>query len=93
MARVKVVWKRDVFAEVRTLPGVMAAVNTIAAPMADNANSGMDPDPDGPNFYYVSPYETGGRVRGRAQVGTRSYRARAVNARDNTLLKAMRRAQ
>lgn len=93
MARVKVVWRKGAFAEVRTLPGVMAEVDSIARPIADQANSGMTPDPNGPNFYYVPPYSTGGKVRGRAQVGTRSYRARYENAKNNKLLKAMRRAR
>jgi len=80
MPRVRVRWNRGVFAELRTLPAVMAELNSHAARIANNAGPGFEPRP---------AEATGGRIRGRAEVVTGTYRAMVVQARDHILEKSL----
>jgi len=78
--RVKIKWRPGVFAEIRTLPAVMAEVDSMAQDIATAAGDGFEARPAS---------ATGGRVRGRAAVVTATARAIRRNARDQTLLKSM----
>lgn len=77
---VKIKWRRGAFAEVRTLPKTMAEVTSLAEQVGSRAGEG---------FEVRSATETGGRVRGRASVGTTDYVSRRRNAKNNTLIKAL----
>ena len=80
MAKVKVVFDYEAFAEVRTMPAVMAELNRIADGIADRAGDGFVAEP---------AQKTGGRVRGRAAVVTATPRAMAVEARDHVLERSL----
>ena len=80
MARTRIQWRRGVFAELRTLPATMAEVNNMAGKIAAAAGDGFEARP---------AERTGGRVRGRAAVITRTAKAMRKNAKDQTLLKSM----
>lgn len=78
--RVKVHWKRGVFAEIRTLPAVMSELDSMAGAIANRAGDGFEARP---------AEKTGGKVRGRAAVVTATNKAARRNAREQTLLKSM----
>lgn len=80
MARVKVAWKRGVFAEIRTLPAVLSELDGMVDDIARAAGEGFESRP---------ATKTGGKVRGRAAVITVTNRARKRNARDQVLLKSL----
>lgn len=80
MAKVKIKWKRGVFAEIRTMPAVLSELDGMVADIARAAGEGFESRP---------ATKTGGKVRGRAAVITASARAMRRNARDQTLLKSM----
>lgn len=80
MAKVKVKWRRGVFAEIRTLPAVLSELDDMAGAIAGRAGDG---------FESRSAAPTGGKIRGRAAVVTASMKAIRRNARDMTLLKSM----
>ncbi len=76
MAKVKIQWRRGVFAEIRTLPAVMAELNSHAERIARAAGNG---------FEARAAQKTGGRIRGRAAVVAMSFPARYRQARDHVL--------
>lgn len=78
--RVKIHWKRGVFAEIRTLPAVLSELDSMAEAIANRAGDG---------FEARAAENTGGKVRGRAAVVTASMKAIRRNAREQTLLKSM----
>lgn len=78
--RVKIQWKRGVFAEIRTLPAAMSELDSMADAIANRAGDGFAARP---------AEKTGGKVRGRAAVVTVTARAMRRNAREQTLLKSM----
>lgn len=79
--KVVMVWRRGAFADVRTMPGVMAEVDRRLERIAAAA---------GPGFEIRRARRTGGRVRARGSVGTTDIRSQRRNARDHTLIKALR---
>lgn len=81
MARVKVNWKQGVWAEIRTLPTVMLAVDEVAADIKERAGEGY--------VQHVAA-ETGGKIRGRAAISTGDYESIRDNAKNNTLVKSLR---
>jgi len=80
MAKAKIVWKRGVFAQIRTMPAVMDELNRRARRIADAAGPGYETRP---------ATVTGGRVRGRTSVKTATTTARRNEARDHKLLRAL----
>lgn len=74
--RVKIKWNRNAFKEIRTLPGVMSDLDSLATRMASAAGPGYEARP---------AKRTGGRVRGRAAVITAGYEAARDNAKHGTL--------
>lgn len=76
MAKVRIKWNRGVFAEIRTMPTVMAELDNLAEGIADRAGAGYEAEP---------AQVTGGRVRGRAAVITRTVEAMIDEARNHTL--------
>ena len=79
-AKVAIKWRKGAFAELRTLPGVMAELDRRAEKIAAAAGPG----------YAVNPARaTGGKVRGRASVKTATTAARRREAKDHTLLRAL----
>jgi len=79
-ARVKVVWKRGAFREIRTLPEVMDALGGTAAEWATKAGAG---------YAATGARVTGGRGRGRATVYTATTDAMRREARDHNLLRVL----
>lgn len=74
--QVKMKWKRKAFPEIRTMPGVMKELTSLASRMASAAGPG----------YTAKPAEaTGGRIRGRSAVVTTTSRAIRDNATRHTL--------
>lgn len=80
MAKVRIEWNHGVFAEIRTLPGVMGILNGHAERIAATAGEGFEARP---------ATATGGRVRGRASVLTATPRAMVVQARDHVLERSL----
>lgn len=80
MGKLNVVFRKKAFAELRTLPAVMDALNDKAAAIAGAA---------GPGYVTQSAYETGGRIRGRAAVIAGTAEAIEDAATNGTLQKAM----
>lgn len=80
MATVRVVYKPGAFAAVRTAPGVLSELTARAERIAGAA---------GPGYEARAARSTGGRVRGRASVGTATFQAMRDNARNHTLLRAL----
>lgn len=80
MARMKAVikWNKGAFAEIRTLPKVMEALNAEAKSIAQKA---------GPNYEAKPAQEAGGRIRGRASVVTKGIDGIRDNRRNHTLSK------
>lgn len=72
----RVKYHPNAFAQLRTSPQVMAALEAAARSIADRAGEG---------FEAGEARVTGGRVRGRATVYTRTMRAMRAQARDHTL--------
>jgi len=68
-----------VMKEIRSLPGMMAALDKEAAGIAARAGAGFEARPS---------RVTGGRGRGRAEVVAVTQAAQDAEARDHTLLKA-----
>lgn len=82
MARVKLQFRRDGFAEIRTAPKVMAMLNDIADGVAaSSANA------SGGEYVVRRAEETGGKVRGRAAVVTADIHAIVSEYRDHTMKK------
>ncbi len=77
---VRVSWRQGCWAELRTLPGVMAELDKRADAIARRAGEG---------FGVRSARATGGRVRGRASVGTQTVAAMRRQAREHVLEKAL----
>lgn len=80
MAKPKIVWKRGVFRELRTLPGVLADLAERGERIASAAGDGYESS---------GARVTGGKGRGRVSVRTATTSARRREARDHTLLKAL----
>lgn len=78
--RVKLQFRRDGFAEIRTAPKVMAMLNDIAEQTADRAGDGFEARP---------AEATGGQVRGRAAVITTTAEAMRDQAKNHSLEKAL----
>lgn len=78
--RVKIVWRKGAFAELRTLPGVMKEIDDTTKRMAQRAGKG----------YEAKPAEkTRGRVRGRGAVVTGNFEAIRDNAKNHTLTRIL----
>ena len=80
MPKVRMKWNPGVFAEIRTLPAVMAELNEHAERIAARAGDGFEAEPAA---------RTGGRVRGRAAVVTRTFKAMRRQARDHVIEKSL----
>ena len=76
----KVVFRNGCFADIRTSPKVMAAVNDAIDRVADAAGDG---------FRAHHTEVTGGRVRSRGAVSTTDLSSIRKNAKYNTLIKAL----
>ncbi len=76
MGKVHIRWRRGVFAELRTMPGVMSELNRHAQRIASTAGSGFEARP---------AQRTGGRIRGRAAVLTATVPAMLRQARSHVL--------
>ena len=79
-AKIKVVWKRGVFRELRTLDGVMDDLASRRQRIAAAA---------GPGYEASTPRVTGGRGRGRVTVKTATTSARRRESREHNLLRAL----
>lgn len=79
-AKIKVVWKRGAFRELRTLPGVMAELERRGQRIAAAA---------GPGYESSGARVTGGRGRGRVSVKTATTSARRRESREHNLLRAL----
>lgn len=75
-AKVKIVWARGAFREVRTLPEVQSNLDRRAGAIAAACGAG----------YIVGGGTTAGRGRARASVVTGDAESARDNARNNTLL-------
>ena len=80
MPEVRVRWNMSAFAELRTAPAVMAALDEIADGIAERAGDGFEAQPAA---------VTGGRIRGRAAVVTTTVRAMRRQARDHILERSL----
>ena len=82
MAKSKVTLKFNTkgFQEIRTSPGTMKMLNSLATSTANRAGDGFEAKPAD---------VTGGRVRGRAAVVAVTTEAMRSEARDHALLKAI----
>lgn len=80
MAKVRIVWRAGVFRELRTLPAVLAELNSHATRIAATA---------GPGFEAAPAAVTGGRGRGRAAVLARTFPARVRQARNHVIEKSL----
>lgn len=77
--QIKIVWRKGVFAELRTLPGVMKEIDDTTKRMAMRAGKG----------YEAKPVErTRGRVRGRGAVVATGDAVRD-NAKNHTLARVL----
>ena len=82
--RVKINWKPNVFAEIRTLESTSQEVERLADELATEANT-IAPRP---GAIYRTDFDiTGGRVRGRAAVVTGNLDAVLDNAKHKTLMR------
>lgn len=74
--RVRIKWRKGAFKDIRTLPGVQAAVAEVAQKAADMAGDGFE----------ATPVEvSGGRGRARAAVIPVTMKARNSDAKHHTL--------
>ena len=80
MARARIRWRRGAFAEIRSLPAVVAEVNSLAAGVADRAGDGYEAR---------AATISGGRVRARAAVVTATAEARRDQATNHTLERSL----
>lgn len=83
-SKVRIDFRQNGFAAIRTSRKVMGMLNDIANQVGSTANSSS------PGTFIVHPAErTGGRVRGRAAVVTGDFEAMASEARNHILVKAL----
>lgn len=87
MAGAKVVYKPDAFAEIRTSPAALAAVQKLADDIARKANQSLEilDGSNGDGYVATTAEVTGGRRRARAAVITGDFSAIVDEARNHTL--------
>lgn len=87
MARARFKWSAAGFAEVRTRPVTMAAVEGLAQDLADRANSGLEilSGSNGDGYVATPAMITGGKIRAHAAVVTGDISAIVDEARNHTL--------
>lgn len=87
MARTRIKWNYAAFAEIRSRPATLAAVERLADKIAESANENLKILPySNSDGYVVTPaVVTGGRIRARAAVVTGDVSAMVDEARNHTL--------
>lgn len=91
MPRMRFKWNPAAFAEVRTSPAMMAAVEKAAEDVAGRANSGLEilPGSNGDGYVATPAQVTGGKRRARAAVITGDISAIVDEARNHTLERSL----
>lgn len=91
MPKMRFKWNPAAFAEVRTSPAMMGAVEQAAQGIADRANSGLEilPGSNGDGYVATPTHITGGKRRARATVVTGDISAIVDEARNHTLERSL----
>lgn len=81
-SKVRIKWKMKGFADLRNDPGVLADLDRRAKSIASQAGEGFEARP-------ARPGTKGRAPRGRASVGTNSFKGRLRQSRSNVLESSM----